>query len=174
VVDISASELTGFGLASVLLRAAVSPLSIRGLAGGGDSPDGSASGEGLFSGPIASQGAGVTLLGTGPNQWLAYADDAAPDWAETLGDTLAGVAGVVDQSSAYTLWQITGANARRLLQKGVPVDLWAIVPGAVVVSAIAHLGVIIHHTAPDSFHVFVFRSFAINFRDWLDASIAAL
>jgi len=54
------------------------------------------------------------------------------------------------------------------------VDLSAIAPGAVIVSAIAHLGVIVHHTAPNTFHVFVFRSFAVNFREWLDTSIAAL
>ena len=81
---------------------------------------------------------------------------------------------MVDQSSAYSLLQITGADARRLLQKGVPVDLSALAPGAVVVSVIAHVGVIVHQIGPESFHLAIFRSFAGGFRDWLDASIAAL
>ncbi len=109
-----------------------------------------------------------------PGQWLAYTETASPDWAETLGEQLAGVASVVDQSSAYAQWRITGADARRLLQKGLSVDLSVMAPGAVLVSAIAHVGVIVHCAAPETMHVFVFRSFAANFRDWLDASIAAL
>jgi sarcosine oxidase subunit gamma len=163
VADISVSACTGFGLANVLPRQGIAPDAV-----------GAALGFAVVSGPVTSRGRDIALLGTGPNQWLAYADAAAPDWAEALGATLASVAGVVDQSSAYALWRITGADARRLLQKGLPVDLAAIAPDAVVVSAIAHLGVIVHHAAPDIFHVFVFRSFAINFREWLDASIAAL
>lgn len=109
-----------------------------------------------------------------PGQWLAHAEAASPDWAERLGDDLAGRATVIDQSSAYVLWQVTGADAQRLLQKGLPVDLATLTPGAVVVSAIAHIGVIVECAAPDRYHLAVFRSFAHSFRDWLQAGIAAL
>ncbi|KUR76593.1 sarcosine oxidase subunit gamma [Novosphingobium sp. Fuku2-ISO-50] len=170
MVDVSVRELAGFGLANVLPRAGIGPDAL-----------GTALGLRVISAPVssegvASEGAGLALWGTGPGQWLAFADAAAPDWAEALGDRLAGLAAVVDQSSAYTLLQITGADARRLLQKGVPVDLSALAPGAgaVVVSVIAHVGVIVHQTGPESFHLAIFRSFAGGFRDWLDASIAAL
>lgn len=163
MVDVSVRELAGFGLANVLPRAGIGPDAL-----------GAALGFAVISAPVASEGAGLALWGTGPGQWLAFADAAAPDWAEALGDRLAGLAAVVDQSSAYTLLQITGADARRLLQKGVPVDLSALAPGAVVVSVIAHVGVIVHQIGPESFHLAIFRSFVGGFRDWLDASIAAL
>jgi len=163
VADISVSDLAGFGLANVLPRRGIAPDAVGG-----------ALGFAVVSGPVTSQGRDIALLGTGPNQWLAFADAASPDWAGMLGDTLANVAGVVDQSSAYVGWRITGADARQVLQKGLPVDLATIAPGAVVVSTIAHLGVIVHCTAPERFDIFVFRSFAINFREWLDASIAAV
>ena len=91
-----------------------------------------------------------------------------------LGERLSGVADVVDQSSAYVLWQVSGADAQRLLQKGLPVDLAELTPGATVVSTIAHIGVIVHCPAPCTYHLASFRSFALSFRGWLDASIAAL
>jgi len=118
----------------------------------------------------------MALLGTGPNQWLAYTEAASPEWAEALGDRLAATAAVVDQSGAYTMLQITGADARRCLQKGLSVDLSpsACPPGTVVVSTIAHIGVIVHHAAPDRFHCFIFRSYTTSFREWLDTTIAAL
>jgi len=109
-----------------------------------------------------------------PGQWLAYADVASPDWAERLADGLAGRATVIDQSSAYVLWLVIGTDAQRLLQKGLPVDLTTLVPGAAVVSVIAHIGVIVHCPAPNHYHLAVFRSFAHSFRDWLQAGVAAL
>ena len=163
MADISVDELVGFGLANVLVRKGTGPDAL-----------GAALGFAVVWGPVASQGPGIALLGTGPGQWLAYTDQAAPDWAATLGETLSGVATVVDQSSAYTLLRIAGADAHRLLQMGLPVDLSVPAPGAVVVSAIAHIGVIVHQVAPESFHLAVFRSFAASLRDWLDASIASL
>lgn len=169
MADIALTEMIDFGLASVLSRAEVkekepSPLPFRGGAGGGGSPLGrSPEAEGLEE-----------FWAVAPGQWLAFAATAAPDWAETLGERLAGVADVIDQSSAYVLWQVTGGDAQRLLQKGLPVDLAALAPGATVVSAIAHIGAIVHCRAPDSYYIAVFRSFALSFRNWLDASVAAL
>jgi sarcosine oxidase subunit gamma len=146
VADIALSERVDFGLASILPHAGIGAEALG----------------------------AVTLWPVAPGQWLAHADAAAPDWADTLGERLADVAVVVDQSSAYVLWHIAGADAQRLLQKGLPVDLANLAPGAVIVGAIAHIGVIVHCLAPDRFHLAVFRSFALSFRDWLQASIAAL
>ena len=146
MADIAVTEVLDFGLANVLPVPGVGAL----------------------------DDAGVTLWPVAPGQWLAYAQTAVPDWAETLGEQLSGHATVVDQSSAYVLWRINGADAQRLLQKGVPVDLATLSPGAVVVSAIAHIGVIVHCVAHDQFHLAVFRSFALSLRDWLNASVASL
>jgi sarcosine oxidase subunit gamma len=169
VADISVSELAGFGLASVLPRRGVGAEAL-----------GAALGFAVADGPVASAGAsmgeGLALWGTGPGQWLAFADLGAPDWADRLGERLADVAAVVDQSGAYSLLHIAGGDARGLLQKGLPVDLspGAFAPGAVVVSAVAHIGVIVHQVSPESFHLAVFRSFAGSFRAWLGPAIAAL
>ncbi len=163
MVDISVNQMTGFGLANVLPRGGVGPDAV-----------GAALGFAVAAGPVASSGDTIALWGNAPGQWLAYADVAAPDWADRLGETLADTAAVVDQSSAYSLFHVTGGDAQRLLQKGLPVDLTALAPGAIVVSTIAHLGVIVQCAAPGDYKLATFRSFTNGMRHWLDASIAAL
>jgi len=164
VADVTITRLAGFGLATILPAKGVEAAQISAALGIAITPGAWASGDGA-----------LTLLGTGPGQWLAYADAAAPDWADALGDRLAGLGGVVDQSSGYVLFRVSGADALRLAQKGLPVDLSpvAFAPGAVVVSAIAHIGVIAHHVAPGILHLAVFRSFADSFHHWLEGAAAA-
>jgi len=163
VVDVSVEQLTGFGLANVLPR-------------GGKDADavGAVLGFEVGAGPVTSTGDAVALWGNAPGQWLAYVDAAAPDWPDRLGDQLADCAAVVDQSSAYSVFHVTGRDAQRLLQKGLPVDLTMLAPGAVVVSTIAHLGVIVQFAAADTYKLATFRSFTNGLRHWLDASIPAL
>lgn len=165
MADVAIGEAVHFGLASVLPYAGVGPAALS-----------AALGFEVVSAPVESAGDGVTLWGTGPNQWLAHTSVAAPDWAEALGKTLSGVAAVVDQSGAYAGLSISGSDARRLLQKGLAIDLspQVFVPGAVAVSVIAHIGVIVHHAAPGTYDLAVFRSFSTSFREWLDAAVAAL
>lgn len=163
MVEIAVNQVTGFGLANVLPRAGVAPDAI-----------GAALGFPVATGPVTSAGDDIALWGNAPGQWLAFTPAGAPDWADRLGQKLADTAAVVDQSSAYSLFQITGADAQRLLQKGLPVDLAALAPGAVVVSMIAHLGVIVQFAAPGDYRLAVFRSFTGGLRHWLDASIPAL
>lgn len=149
MADIAIIERTGFGLATVL------------LAHGAE-------------GPV--QASDLTLLPTGRGVWLAYAPDAAPDRADGLALRLEGRAHVVDQSAAYVLFAVSGADACRLLQKGMSVDLDPLVwpPGAVVVSAIAHIGVIAHRIDLYHIHLFTARSSAASLRHWLGAACAAL
>lgn len=165
MADIAFGEALGHGLAAILPRR-----------GAGADAVGQALGLDIVPGSRASVGGDLTLLGVGPNQWLAHAASIAPDWAERLDESLAEVAGVVDQSAAYVLFEIGGKDAWRLLQKGLPLDLApaAFVPGMVAVSAIAHIGVIVHLQADGRFLVAVFRSFAESFRHWLQVSIAAM
>jgi len=114
----------------------------------------------------------ASLLAIGPQQVPAHADCGGPDWAEAVGTRLAGLAHVVDQSSAYALFALAGPGAWRLLQKGLPVDLSPehFPVGGVVVSAIAQIGVIARHRAPDRFDLLVARSLAGHFRHWLDTA----
>lgn len=163
MVEISVNQLTGFGLGNVLPRAGMGPDAV-----------GAALGFSVGNGPVTSAGDGIALWGNAPGQWLAYTRVGAPDWADRLGEKLADIAAVVDQSSAYCVFQITGTDAQRLLQKGLPIDLTALAPGAVVVSMIAHLGVIVQFAKPGEYHLAVFRSFTGGLRHWLDASIPAL
>ncbi|WP_420384388.1 sarcosine oxidase subunit gamma [Novosphingobium sp.] len=163
MVDISVQQLTGFGLANVLPRRGVAPDAI-----------GTALGMTVGEGPVTSVGETLALWGNAPGQWLAYTGIASTDWADDLAHKLAGTAAVVDQSSAYVLFNLTGIDAQRLLQKGLPVDLATLEPGAVVVSTIAHLGVIVQFGAPGDYFLATFRSFTGALRHWIDASIAAL
>ena len=163
MVDIAMTQLTGFGLANVLPRRGVTPDAL-----------GAALGIAVNEGAVTSTGDTVALWGNAPGQWLAYAAVAAPGWADALGEQLGTTAAVVDQSSAYSLFRITGHDAQRLLQKGLPVDLATLAPGGVVVSMIAHLGVIVQYAAPGEYVLLVLRSFTGAMRHWLDASIAAL
>lgn len=147
MADITLTEETGFGLASILAHRGGVPVV-----------------------------ADMTLLGVGPNQWLALKPGANPDWTDDLANRLAGQADVVDQSGAYVLLALTGADTRRVLQKGLSIDLsrGAFGPDAVAVSMIAHIGVILHCVAPQTFRLAVFRSFAPSLRHWLAAAITAL
>lgn len=149
MADITITEPTGWGLASVL--------PMRGQAFRPEAPT------------------GVTLLPTGPEQWLAVLPGAAPGWITALAEDLAGIANVIDQSAAYLPFVIGGADGRRLVQKGLAIDISpaAFPCGAVVVSAIGHIGVVAHHAASDRFHLLAPRSYAASFRHWLDAARAS-
>lgn len=165
MADVRIERLSGYGLAHVLpLRGKVAANLGAGL---GFVP---------AEGARASGDAALGLWSTAPGQWLAFAPAAAPGWIEDLATRLDGMAHVVEQTGGYTVFALAGADARRLLQKGLPVDLSpaTFAPGAIAVSVIGHIGVIVHAAAPDLFHVAVFRSFTAAFQHWLEVSAAAL
>ena len=165
MADFSYIELTGFGLATILPRRSADKNAIDVTL---DLP--------LVHDALARQDDDLTLLATGPGQWLAYAQVAKPGWVERLEERFAPVAHVIDQSGGYAIFALSGEDAARLLQKGLSIDLAedAFGVNAVAVSVIAHIGVILHRTGPASFHIATFRSFAGSFRHWLDASAASL
>lgn len=147
MADIRITEWTGHGLASVVLRKGAPTLP--------DLP-------------------GATLWPTAPGQWLAHAPDAAPDWADGLAAAAGSAAAVTDQSGSYRLYAIEGADALAFLQKAVAVDLspGAFPIGAVVVSVIAHIGVVLRHDAPGRITCAVFRSYAASFAEWAEHALA--
>ena len=151
------TELSGFGLATVLPARASGPQAI-----------GAALGFVLEAGPHLSGGDELALIGIGPRQWLAFAVKADDDWAEALDARLGDAADAVDQSGGYRLFALTGPGARAKLQQGLAVDLDpAVLPeNAAIVSQIAHIGVVIWpHKA--GWIVAVPRSFAEDLRGWL-------
>ncbi len=145
MADIRMTQRAGQGLASVVLR----------------------------RGALPDLGA-VALWPTGPGQWLAHGADAAPDWADALAARAGPDVAVIDQSGAYRLFAIEGADAHAFLQKAMAVDLSParFGEGAVVVSMIAHIGVIVRHDGPGRFTLAVFRSFADSFAGWFDHAVA--
>jgi len=127
----------------------------------------------LPAGPARARDATMALLGTGPGVWLAMAEGAGPCWAEELAERLSGVASVVDQSGGYAVLRLAGPGALTLLSRGafVDFDAAAFPTGSVMVTDIAHMGVIIARIddAP-SFHVALFRSHAESFAHWIEAT----
>jgi sarcosine oxidase subunit gamma len=127
--------------------------------------------------PRVFAGAGISLIGTGPDSWLAFADPAPADFAQTLAERLAGLASVSDQSSGYCVFSLSGATARTVLQRGAAIDFHddAFGPGSVATTMIAHIGVIIWRPgeAP-AYDIALFGSFMSSFRHWLARSSAAL
>jgi sarcosine oxidase subunit gamma len=123
----------------------------------------------------ASRFGGLSLLPTGPGVWLAVQERAPVDWSDEMEAKLKGLAGVSDQSSAYRTIEVSGADAERLLQRGVYVDLDESVfgPSGVVVSSIAHIGVILWKNGPH-FRLAIPRSFFGSFQAWMRAASASL
>ena len=159
-------EIVGLGLATVMARKDVNPLTI-----------GSALGLEIVDGPVCSNGHRLTLLGTGPGAWLARTEHPAKGWVTALRDRLAQLASVSDQSAAFVVFRLSGPHARKVLQRGAPLDFHpaCFAPGSVATTVIAHIGVIIHQIddAP-TYDIALFRSFAASFRDWLDTSLKGL
>jgi methylglutamate dehydrogenase subunit D len=157
--DLVIEERPDCGLATVMLRNGVAP--------------------GLLSarlelnvplGPTVKAVDGFMLLGTGPGMWMAVAENAGSDWVEALQAKLKGIASVSDQTGAYVVFRISGAEARSILQKGVHIDLdeAAFGPGSVATTVVAHIGIVLWQShSVSSFDVALVRSFSHSFRAWL-------
>jgi heterotetrameric sarcosine oxidase gamma subunit len=123
--------------------------------------------------PAVAAGCGCALVWTGPDQWLALADDRA--FPARLVEALGGSAAVSDQSDARAILHLRGPRLRDALANGCPIDLHpdAFGPGDAAVTAIAQVGVHIWWLPDDhGLHVAVFRSMAGGFWSWLFASAA--
>ncbi|MGC1305471.1 MAG: sarcosine oxidase subunit gamma family protein [Caulobacteraceae bacterium] len=166
MADLNIIERSRLGLATVMVRHGVDAEAV-GRALGIDMP----------TGPTLAGGGGFRLLGYGPGVWLVMADAPTEAWCDLLATSLQDKASVSDQSSAYVVFEVKGAHARELLQRGAFIDLDTDVfgPGGAAVTVIAHIGVILWRPlVGDGFEVACFRSYADSFRDWLDAAAASL
>lgn len=166
VDDIQIDEATGTGLAAIMARRGVGVEQL-GRVLGVDAP----------IGPCWTASHEVALIGTGPGAWLAVRDAAPVQWADDLRKSLVGLASVSDQSSAYTLWRLSGPGARTLLQRGAAIDLHpeSFGVGSAATTMIAHVGVIIRQLDDTPrYELAAFRSYADSLRQWLDQAVAAL
>lgn len=161
--DVHVDRLEDFALASIMARSGIHADAIGGMLGG-LAPDG----------PSLAHAGDITLLGIAPGAWLAHAARWTPEWETSLRERLGGLASVSDQSSSYEIFRLRGPRARRVLQRGVAIDLDPVVfpPGTVAVTAIAHIGVTLWHLddAP-TFLIACFRSHAASFEQWLAMTI---
>jgi len=124
-----------------------------------------------------TSGEAAVLMASGPGVWLARQHDAPPTWCGDLERRLFGLAGVSDQTGAYRLFHLEGPGARTVLQRGAAIDLHdsAFPAGAVAVTAIAHIDVIIRCLeAGRVYEAAVYRSFAESFLRWLDDTVVGL
>ena len=111
----------------------------------------------------------------GPGQFFVQ----AADWAEgtlaaELKLRLAGKASIVDQSHGRVVIRLSGAKARAVLAKGMPLDLHEDIftVGQSAQTQMAHVGVHITRTGADEFEISVFRGFSESLWEWLCTSSA--
>lgn len=116
------------------------------------------------------------ILWLGPHRWLIVIPRLPErDLAAELGAILPiATAAVVDLGAGRRVFAVSGARARDLLAKELPIDIHPakFLPGRCVQSSMSHVGVLVHATAKDSFELFVYRAFAQHFHEMLvDAAL---
>jgi sarcosine oxidase subunit gamma len=131
----------------------------------------------LPSGPQRVSNGVEAFIGIGPGVWLAVIEKADPLRVSELASSLAGLASVADQTSAYAVLRFTGDVAREVLSRGAFIDFDPSVfgPGSAAVTTISHIGVSIWQIgdAP-TFEIALFRSYADSFWHWLMTTCTAL
>ena len=166
---LTVTPLAGFGIAGFTVRPGQMVEAARRIAARYD-------GLSLLPGPRAAFAGPLTVIGTGPESFLALMEDGADDFAESLTGLLDGIASVTDQSDGYGVLRLSGPGAIETLNKGIAVDLHPSVfgPGAAAVTNAGHINVILWQVdAMPSFHLAVFRSMAASLARFITESGAA-
>ncbi|MET0689324.1 MAG: sarcosine oxidase subunit gamma family protein [Methyloceanibacter sp.] len=121
-------------------------------------------------------GPDVNFVGYGPGQWLAVSETLANETlACALAERLKGLASISEQSSGRTVIRVSGARARDVVAKGLPIDLdpRAFPLGSAATSTISLMGVQLWQADDTrSYDIAVFRSLSESFWRWLAASAA--
>jgi methylglutamate dehydrogenase subunit D len=112
----------------------------------------------------------VALAWAGSGHWLAMSQGIDGSTFEArLRANLDGTTSVSDQSDARVVFRIAGASARKVLAKGVPIDLHprAFRPGDTAVTMVSHMGAHIWQIdSVPTFELAVLRSYSASFLDW--------
>lgn len=121
--------------------------------------------------PLIRRSASRALAWAGPDRWMLITD-AHADLASAC-DGLGALAAVSDQSDGWAALRVSGPNVRRMLAKGVMLDLHpsAFQDGAVALTAVSHINVMIWREG-ETFTLLAPRSMAGSFWSWLAASAA--
>jgi len=119
----------------------------------------------------------LVFLGTGPGAWLAVWPDNPEQPINNLASQLDGLASITDQSSGYKLLRVSGAASKSLLARGLAINLEEpeFNKSDVVVSSIAHIGVVLWQTDDQpTFIIAVASSYCESFCHWLSGAIAGV
>ena len=136
---------------------------------------GKVSGTGLPLEPRTSTASDeVTCLWFSVDQWLVTCERSrAAELSQSLSKALEGhFASVTDVSDMRAVIRLTGESARQTLMKCVSIDILsaAVQPGYVRRVNFGEIAAALHmvSNAPDSFDLYVFRSYASYALDWLE------
>ncbi|MBV8753902.1 MAG: hypothetical protein JO328_13660 [Hyphomicrobiales bacterium] len=115
----------------------------------------------------------LTVLWHGPGQWLIARAPAATQLADDLAELFGEDAAVVDFSHARAALRFEGDGARDVLATGTSIDLRPahFSPGACALTALGKIDALLHAVAPETIDVYVARSYAQAFVEWLDAPV---
>lgn len=113
-----------------------------------------------------------TVIALRPRDWLLVRHDPVGrrgGFAVDLRRRLDGIALVIDQSHGRVVLRLTGPAARRVLQKGIDIDLHPDMfgPGALAQTGIAGMAVLVHAVAAETFDLHGDRSSGESLLDWL-------
>ena len=106
-------------------------------------------------------------------RWLLVGQDEYD--TDFLKKRLGPTATVSDVSHGRCILRLSGPQARNTLAKGIPIDLHerAFKPGDCAQTHVGEVSVLVHLLdAAPTFHIYVGRSFAVSFWEWLAASSA--
>jgi sarcosine oxidase subunit gamma len=125
--------------------------------------------------PCRSASAGARhALWLGPDEWLLLAPDGeATALAAALERAMSGLPhALVEISGRQTALRVDGPSAARRLASGCPLDLdlAAFPVGACTRTLLAKSEIVLWRTAPESFHLEVWRSFSAYVRGYLEAA----
>ncbi|WEX85901.1 sarcosine oxidase subunit gamma [Sinorhizobium garamanticum] len=103
-----------------------------------------------------------------PGEWLVVSENDTPEGLQRRLDALcSGQAHIVDQSEARVLFRLSGPSTRRILAKGIGLDLHpkAFATGASANALCGHIAVNLARTGEDAFELIAPRSFAESLFD---------
>lgn len=120
---------------------------------------------------VATADTSITWAGDGT--WLATSPRHG--LADRLSHAVGGDAAIIDQSDGRCLFELSGRDSRRTLEKGTTLDLHprAFAPGQAAATTISHVPVLLRQmdTGP-TYEIVVSRSLAADFWHWLRDSAA--
>ncbi|SDI04754.1 sarcosine oxidase subunit gamma [Arthrobacter subterraneus] len=125
-------------------------------------------------GEVSGSPAGTAILWQGPDEFLLVApdgSDAARELAVALGDAPGAV---VDLSANRTTLELSGPSARKVLEKGCPLDLHPRVfkPGTAVSTLLGPVPVLLWQVDETTYRIFPRASFAEYVARWLLDAVA--